>query len=421
MPSSDDPTLTSRPTPPVSLGPDGTRVAGLPQLTLLIGAICLPVLGSTVIAPVLPQMAQEFDGTPSVGFLVPVALTAPSLVIGLTAPFVGLLADKVGRKRVLLVAMAFYAVAGTAPAYLGTLPSIVASRLVLGLCEAAILSCSITLIADYWSGAERARYMALQTMVASLAATVFLAIGGVLGGFGWRSPFWLYIVALPLAIPMVKLIWQPAEDAVDGPPHRNVEPVPWRFLLIPCSITLFFGVVFFALIVELPFVLAGVGVTSSTTIGLISAVMALATALGCLTFARLARYTPRKLIPIEFAVTAVGLVLVFATPSVPLIISGAVITGFGGGLLQPTLLTWTVNPLSFEQRGRGTGLWTGFGLIGQFLSPIILGAVGSAIGGLQPALGVLGVAAAVMAVVSVLATSRNNRPLTETDRMADSR
>jgi hypothetical protein len=36
-------------------------------------------------------------------------------------------------------------------------------------------------------------------------------------------------------------------------------------------------------------------------------------------------------------------------------------------------------------------------------------------------LGVLGVAAAVMAVVSVLATSRNNRPLTETDRMADSR
>ena len=95
----------------------------------------------------------------------------------------------------------------------------------------------------------------------------------------------------------------------------------------------------------------------------------------------------------------------------PVITVGAVLTGFGTGMLLPTLLTWAVNRLTFEQRGRGTGLWTGTLFIGQFLSPIILAVIGVGVGGLQPALGVLGVAAAAMAVVTFLAVRRNNEPL----------
>ncbi len=76
--------------------------------------------------------------------------------------------------------------------------------------------------------------------------------------------------------------------------------------------------------------------------------------------------------------------LVFSTTALPVITIGAVLTGFGTGLLPPTLLTWAVNRLRFEQRGRGTGLWTGTLFIGQFLSPILLAAIGAGVGGLQP-------------------------------------
>src|SRR6188472_1579408 len=137
---SDSPSVQDSPTAdhlPSSPG----RSAGLPQLILLLAASCLSVLGAVLIAPVLPQIAQEFAGTPGVEVLVPIVLTAPSLVIGLTAPFTGFVADKIDRKRVLLIAMVVYAVVGTAPLYLGSLQSIIISRVLLGVCEAAIMTC----------------------------------------------------------------------------------------------------------------------------------------------------------------------------------------------------------------------------------------------------------------------------------------
>jgi MFS family permease len=391
--------------------PTAAREAGLPQLVLLLAGSCLSVLGAVLIAPVLPQMTEAFAGTAGVDVLVPIVLTVPALLIGLTAPFAGFVADKIDRKRVLLIAMVAYSVFGTAPLYLGSLTAIIVSRVIVGLCEAAIMTCCTTLIGDYWSGVQRARYLGLQTLVASLSATVFLAVGGALGGEGWRTPFWLYTVALVLAVPMARLLWQPAGHTPGGALHRRLEPVPWRLLLAPCLVTLFGGVVFYALIVELAFVLTGVGVTSTAVIGGISAVMSLATAAGSLVFARLARRTPRHLLPVEFALSALGLAVVFASPALPVITLGAVLTGFGTGILLPTLLTWAVNRLGFHQRGRGTGLWTGALFLGEFLSPLVVAALSAGAGGLQPALGVLGIAAAVMAVVALLALRRHTQPL----------
>jgi MFS family permease len=393
------------------LPPSQRRSAGLPQLVLLLAASCLSVLGAVLIAPVLPQIAQEFAGTAGVEVLVPIVLTAPSLVIGLTAPFTGFIADKIDRKRLLLIALTLYAVVGTAPLYLGSLQAIIVSRVLLGVCEAAIMTCCTTLIGDYWSGARRSKYLGLQTLVASISATVFLALGGALGAAGWRAPFWLYVIPLLLVLPMARLIWQPAGHAVGAAMHRHLEPVPWRQLAAPCLVTLFGGVVFYALLVELSFVLTGVGVTSTATIGGISAIMSLATAIGAATFARLSRHTPRTLLPIEFGLSALGLVLVFSTSALPVITIGAALTGFGTGLLLPTLLTWAVNRLRFEQRGRGTGLWTGILFIGQFFSPILLAAIGAAVGGLQPALGVLGVVTALAAVATLLLVRCNNERL----------
>ena len=75
------------------------------------------------------------------------------------------------------------------------------------------MTCATTLIGDYWSGERRSRYLGLQTLVAALSATVFLGLGGALGAAGWRTPFWLYLVAILLVVPMARLLWQPARPA----------------------------------------------------------------------------------------------------------------------------------------------------------------------------------------------------------------
>jgi MFS family permease len=378
------------------------RQAGLPQLVLLLAGSCLSVLGAVLIAPVLPQMTDHFAGVPGADVLVPIVLTVPALIIGLTAPFAGFIADRIDRKRVLIVAMAGYTVFGTAPLYLDTLGSIIGSRVLVGLCEAAIMTCCTTLIADYWSGPRRSRYLGLQTLLASVSATVFLGLGGALGSSGWRTPFWLYLVAIVLAVPMALFIWQPSSPGTS----RELPPIPWRQLRVPCLVTLVVGVVFYALIVELSFVLDEAGVTATATIGALSALMSLATAIAAGSFAKLSGRTPRELLPVAFGLSAAGFLVIWSSGSVAVITAGAVLTGAGTGLLLPVLLTWATNGLKFAERGRGTGLWTGTLFIGQFLSPVLITGLAGAVGGLRPALGVLGIVAAILAVGSLALVPR---------------
>jgi MFS family permease len=380
------------------------RRAGLPQLVLLLAGSCLSVLGAVLIAPVLPQMTDHFAGVPGADVLVPIVLTVPALIIGLTAPFAGFIADRIDRKRVLIIAMAGYSIFGTAPLYLDTLGSIIGSRVLVGLCEAAIMTCCTTLIADYWSGPRRSRYLGLQTLLASVSATVFLGLGGALGSSGWRTPFWLYLAAVVLAVPMALFIWQPPATGSDT---RGLPPIPWRRLRVPCLVTLAGGVVFYALIVELSFVLDEAGVTATATIGALSALMSLATAIAAGSFAKLSGRTPRELLPIAFGLAAAGFLVIWSSGSVAVITVGAVITGAGTGLLLPVLVTWATNGLTFAERGRGTGLWTGTLFVGQFLSPVLITGLSGAVGGLRPALGVLGVLTAVLAVGSLALVPRS--------------
>jgi MFS family permease len=394
-------------------GPADPRRAGPVQLVLLLAGSCLAVLGAVLIAPVLPQMTDHFAGVAGAEVLVPIVLTVPALLIGLAAPFAGFVADAVDRKRLLIVAMVLYSVFGTAPLYLQSLGAIIGSRVLVGLCEAAIMTCCTTLIADYWSGPRRSRYLGLQTLTASVSAAVFLGVGGALGSAGWRTPFWLYLIAILLAVPMALLLWQPARGPASAA-GRRLPALPWRGLLLPCLVTLVGGIIFYALIVQLSFLLDDAGVTSTATIGALSALMSVATAAGSLAFARLSGHSPRGLLPIAFGVSAAGLAIVAAGGTVPVITVGAVLTGAGTGLLLPTLLTWTINRLTFDQRGRGTGLWTGALFIGEFLCPLLIAGIGAGTGGLRPALGVLAALAAVLAVVTRLVVPRDAEPLNVT-------
>jgi MFS family permease len=128
--------------------------------------------------------------------------------------------------------------------------------------------------------------------------------------------------------------------------------------------------------------------------------MSLATAVGAALFARLIKHGHRTLLTAQFALAGLGLLLVFATTAVPLIALGAVLTGFSTGAMLPTLLTWAVEGLDYAQRGRGTGLWTAALFLGEFLSPLIVSALGAGLGGLRPALATLAVAAFAMAALA---------------------
>ena len=107
--------------------------------------------------------------------------------------------------------------------------------------------------------------------------------------------------------------------------------------------------------------------------------------------------------PLAFGVSGLGLIGLALAPSVPLVVVTAVVTGFGNGLLLPSLLTWALGALTFEQRGRATGVWTSALFIGQFVAPLVVLGLSGALTGLTAALAVLGAVAVVAAVAVRLA------------------
>ncbi|MCP2732467.1 MFS transporter, partial [Limnofasciculus baicalensis] len=84
------------------------------RLLVLLAAGSLTTMAGGVVAPVLPDMVDQLHLNPAfAGNLVSIHC----LTIGLFSPPLGILADKIGRLRVLIPCLILYAVFGIAGAF----------------------------------------------------------------------------------------------------------------------------------------------------------------------------------------------------------------------------------------------------------------------------------------------------------------
>lgn len=381
------------------------RTASFAQALPLLLASCMSVLGAVLLTPVIPQLMGAFAGNPPE--MVLLILSAPALMIAIFAPFAGQIADRVGRKNLLVGALVVYAFVGTAPVWLPTdLGLVLASRLLVGVCEAAIMTCCTTLIGDYFSGHTRNKYFGLQSVFTTISATIFILVGGILGGvFGWRTPFFVYAISLVVAVLVIVNIWEPTktEAALAAAAAQARAPIPWGMLALPLVVTLFGGFAFFVVLAEPAVVYATLGLTDASAIGPISAAASIATAGTAFLFARLARLGAKVLLPIAFGAMAIGYVLVWLLAdagSLPGVIAGVLVASAGTGLLLPTLVSWSVGRIPFVSRGRSTGVWTSAFFLGQFVTPLVIGVIQGALSvPVAVAVGVVGIVCAVVAIV----------------------
>lgn len=380
----------------------GFSVAGL----LLVGS-CLPILGAVLLAPLLPLIQQAFADTPGVEVLTAITLTAPGLAIALVSPFAGLLADRLGRKRLLVAALPFYALFGTAPLYLQSLPLIAGSRFLLGGAEAIIMTICTTLLGDYHHGRTRERMMALQTVCVSASSVVFVVAGGLLGVQGWRTPFWLYTVGLLLAPLAAALLWEPLNRAQA---KRSARPIPWGRVGPLCALTVVMAVALYIVPAQVAFLLRGIGVADTAVAGLVNGAGQFAVLAGATSFTTLRRRLSFPVIgAIGFGIAGAGLVGLSQAHALAPIVAAAMINNLGIGMLVPGLLAWVTGLLDLEQRGRGTGAFTASLFFGQFLSPLIVIGISAPLGGLSAAVGAIG-AAVLLAVPAVLLAGRGAPP-----------
>jgi MFS family permease len=366
------------------------RQAGLPQSLLLLFGSCLPVLGAVLLAPVLPRMQQHFAETPGATVLVPIALTLPALVIALLAPFAGIIADRVGRKALLLWAMLLYSLCGVLPLWLESLPAIVLSRAGIGLAEAAIMTCCTTLMGDYYQGARRERLFALQMVATSLSAALFMAVGGALGESGWRTPFALYVVGLVFLPLMARCLWEPlAQRQPDVEAALNTG-FPWASLMPLYALALLAGLSLFVVPVQAGYLLNLLHIDGPQQIGMTMGANQLGVLAGALGFRLLSGWRRHYLLALAFVLAGGGGALMAGADSHAQVVLAVSLNGLGIGLMLPTLITWIMAQVDVTQRGRAAGGFTAAIFAGEFISPLVVLGISGALGGTLPlALGVV--------------------------------
>lgn len=374
------------------------RQAGMPQSLLLLLGSCLPVLGAVLLAPILPRMQEHFADTPGVAVLVPIALTLPALMIALLAPVAGIIADRLGRKPLLIGAMCLYTLCGVLPLWLDSLQVIVISRAGIGVAEAAIMTCCTTMMGDYYSGARRERMFALQMVATSLSAAIFIAVGGVLGEHGWRTPFALYglgLVFLPL---MVWLLWEPRAHVVTAATvvHRAF---PWRPLAPLYALAFLAGLSLFIVPVQVGYLLNLLHVEGSQQIGMTMGASQFGVLVGALSFRLFRGVAAYRQVLLAFVAAGIGGALLAVADSHGLVVIAVLINGLGIGLMMPTLLTWIMAQVNFQQRGRAAGGFTAMFFAGEFASPLVVLAITGGVSSALPA--ALGIVAGLQILVAL--------------------
>jgi len=368
---------------------------------LMLTAV-MPTMAIIALVPVLPLLLREFADVPGAAVLVPMALTIPALCVALFSPLAGWLSDKVGRKRLLIAALVGYAGFGLLPLMLEDLRMILAARVALGVTEAIIMTVATALVGDYFTGERRERWVSIQIATASVSAIVLIAAGGALGeALGSRGPFWLYLLALPVALAAAMILFEPAKTAAAAPAAAGKA----QGIAMLVAITFGIGMLFYTLIVQLGPVIEATGVTSPATIGLAGAAANLGVMAGSMLFGRLKGWSGETLLSIGLPLVALGYVGIALSTSFALTAACAVVISIGNGLMLPTMLAWVLRRLPPETRGRGTGVWTGSFFLAQFVAPIVAVALSGVLGGLSGVFLFYAAAAAIGAGVALLRRS----------------
>lgn len=154
-------------------------------------------MGVSSIAPAFPSIADAFEVSPQqIGLLI-TFFTLPGIFI---TPVLGLLADRFGRKIVLVPSLFLFGIAGTACAFATSFEQMLLFRAFQGMGSASLGALNLTLIGDLYSGNRRATAMGYNGSVLSIGTAFYPAVGGALAVLGWHYPFFLSLLAIPVGL-----------------------------------------------------------------------------------------------------------------------------------------------------------------------------------------------------------------------------
>jgi MFS family permease len=371
-------------------------------LYVILSCSLMGVMGVSLVSPVLPDLRPVFGVTDAQVGLVITAYTLPGVVV---TPFVGLVADRFGRRRVVVPLLVLFAVAGAGVAFARTFAEVIALRFLQGVGASALITLAVTLIGDVYEGPRRDAVMGVNGSTIGTGAAFYPLLGGALAGIRWSAPFLFFGVGALVAVVAVVALEEPdAERSTDVRTYlgrlRAVATLPQAlgvFVALFAAFLIFYG----AVLTALPLLLRDAYALGSGRIGATLSAVALASAVVSSQYGRLSdRLAAPRLVAVGFVAYGLGLFGVRLAGSPRGVAAALLVFGVGFGVVMPAIDTTVVTLVDDDLRAGVMGLRTSVLRLGQTVGPVAFTATAdiafeSTVAGYRTLLVVAGVVAVV--------------------------
>lgn len=167
------------------------------NLQIIFAITLSAVMGVSSITPAFPKISRVLEiDSHQVGWLITI-FTIPGIIL---TPILGMVADRIGRKKVLVPSLFIYSIFGTLCAFSANFNILLVLRFFQGVGGASLGALNVTLIGDLFQGRQRTEAMGYNASVLSVGTALYPAIGGALAIIGWNYPFFLSLLVLPVAL-----------------------------------------------------------------------------------------------------------------------------------------------------------------------------------------------------------------------------
>jgi MFS family permease len=345
------------------------------NLLIIFAVTLMGLLGVSSITPAFPKIAKELNISPQDIALLITVFTFPSIVL---TPILGVLADRFGRKKILVPSLILFGIAGVACAFAHDFNLLLLLRFLQGIGAASLNSLNVTIIGDLYSGQERTAAMGYNASVGSIGTSSYPVLGGAIAGLGWHYPFMLPILAIPIGLLVLFSLKSPEprsdqnfleylRAAVGNFKNRQF------FGLFFCTVVTFI-LLMGSMVSFMPLLMGDAFKASTFTIGIILASMSATITLASLQLGRLARkFSERTLIIASFVFFAVALAIIPFISSLWLLLIPTLIFGIGLGIGFPSIQTVLAELTPKEYLAAAMSLNGTFLGVGQTVGPMLMG------------------------------------------------
>lgn len=345
-----------------------------------VAAVCVagPALVALIpmaAAPALVAMASHFGGAGDSELFSQIVMTLPAAMLIVSAPLAGMLANRIGQRAILLTSLVLYVIGGAGVLAFSSQSALIALRLLLGIGGGGVLTASLGLIGDHFSGHRRERILGWAVAASSLLAAVALIGGGWLVDVGgWHAPFALYLLGVPtliVAAATIRDVTRQAHGLRESSTAGELLRVwPYFGLLILLTLGMFTPAI------QAGFLLADRGVGNARTIGTIIAATSAVAMVTAWTFGWLrAKIGLHGLLAIDAGSMGLGIILIALGSNLWSVLGGCCLVGVGAGMSEPATASLIFRKASPVVHAVAMGLIVSAINAGQFLNPIAFDAL----------------------------------------------